>query len=121
MSNSKGRIEAMNIVILSRGPGNYTTKRLREVAVSRGHNVRVSDYTKCYMAIEKGSPVVYYQTEKVENVDVIIPRIAQSYTKYGTAVVRQFEMRGVFTTASSMAINRSRDKLRSYQLLAKYH
>lgn len=110
----------MNIVILSRGPGNYTTKRLREVAIARGHNVRVIDYTKCYMTIEKGSPVVYYQGEKIENVDAIIPRIAQSYTKYGTAVVRQFEMRGVFTTASSMAINRSRDKLRSYQLLAKY-
>lgn len=110
----------MNIVILSRGPGNYTTKRLREVAIARGHDVRVIDYTKCYMTIEKGAPVVYYQGEKIENVDAIIPRIAQSYTKYGTAVVRQFEMRGVFTVASSMAINRSRDKLRSYQLLAKY-
>lgn len=122
MSNvkGKGKGEAMNIVILSRGPGNYTTKRLREVAIARGHEVRVIDYTKCYMTIEKGSPVVYYQGEKIEKVDAIIPRIAQSYTKYGTAVVRQFEMCGVFTTGSSMAINRSRDKLRSYQLLAKY-
>lgn len=121
MSDKKLKVgNIMNIVILSRGPGNYTTKRLREVAVARGHSVRVIDYTKCYMTIEKGSPVVYYQGEKIENVDAVIPRIAQSYTKYGTAVVRQFEMRGVFTVASSMAINRSRDKLRSYQLLAKY-
>jgi ribosomal protein S6--L-glutamate ligase len=72
------------------------------------------------MAIEKGKPVVYYNGEPITGVDVIIPRIAQSFTKYGTAVVRQFEMMGVFTTASSIAITRSRDKLRSYQLMSKY-
>lgn len=110
----------MNIVILSRGGGNYTTKRLKVVARERGHKVRVVSYTKCYMTIEKGKPVVYYNGEPLENVDVIIPRIAQSYTKYGTAVVRQFEMQGVFTTASSIAINRSRDKLRSYQVMSRY-
>jgi ribosomal protein S6--L-glutamate ligase len=72
------------------------------------------------MTIEKGNPVIYYRGEPIHDVDAIIPRIAQSLTKYGTSVVRQFEMRGVFTTSSSIAINRSRDKLRSYQLLAKY-
>lgn len=109
----------MRIVILSKGPANYTTRRLREVAVSRGHDVRIVNYAKCYMAVEKGNPVVYYRGEKVENVDVIIPRIGQSYTRYGSAVVRQFEMQGVYTTASSIAIVRSRDKLRAYQLLSK--
>ena len=109
----------MNILILSRGPGNYTTKRLNEVAKKRGHDVRVVNYAKCYLTIEKGNPVVYYGGEKFENVDAIIPRIAHSYTKYGSAVVRQFEMQGVYTTATSIAIGRSRDKLRAYQLLAK--
>lgn len=110
----------MNIVILSRGGANYTTKRLKEIARARGHKVRIISYTRCYMAIEKGKPVVYYKGEPVTGVDVIIPRIAQSYTKYGTAVVRQFEMMGVYTLASSIAITRSRDKLRSYQLMSKY-
>lgn len=110
----------MRIVILSKGSGNYTTKRLKEVARERGHIVNVVDYTKCYMTVEKGSPAVYYKEKKIEGIDAVIPRIASSYTKYGTAVVRQFEMQGVYTTASSIAINRSRDKLRSYQLLAKY-
>jgi ribosomal protein S6--L-glutamate ligase len=110
----------MKIVLLSKGPGNYSTKRLREVAEDRGHNVRVVDYSKCYMTIEKSKPVVYYEGQKLTGVDAIIPRIAQSYTRYGGAVVRQFEMQGVFTTASSIAIVRSRDKPRSYQLLAKY-
>ncbi|HEV7454596.1 MAG TPA: RimK family alpha-L-glutamate ligase [Candidatus Saccharimonadales bacterium] len=109
----------MNIAILSKGPGNYTTRRLKEEAERRGHDVRVINYAQCYMTIEKGNPVVYYEGEELDNFDAIIPRIAQSYTKYGTAVVRQFEMRDVFTVAKSIAINRSRDKLRAYQLLAK--
>ena len=109
----------MRIVILSKGSLNYTTKRLKEVAIERGHEVRIVNYAKCYMAVEKGNPVVYYKGEKLENIDAVIPRIAQSYTKYGTAVVRQLEMQGVYTTASSIAINRSRDKLRAYQVLAR--
>jgi len=109
----------MRIIVLSRGSGNYTTKRLKEVARARGHNVQVINYSKCYMTIEKGNPVVYYKGEQLAGIDAIIPRIAQSYTKYGTAVVRQFEMQGVYTTTSSIAISRSRDKLRAYQLLAK--
>lgn len=110
----------MKILILSRGAGNYTTRRMSEVAKLRGHEVRVVSYTKCYMAIEKDKPVVYFKGEPLVDFDVVIPRIAQSFTKYGTAVVRQFEMMGVFTTASSIAINRSRDKLRSYQLMSKF-
>lgn len=109
----------MNIVILSKGPGNYSTLRLKEEAEARGHNVRVVNHSKCYMTIEKSNPVVYYEGEVLKDVDAIIPRIGQSSTKYGTAVVRQFEMQDVYTTSKSIAINRSRDKLRSYQLLAK--
>jgi len=109
----------MKLVILSKGSANYTTRRLEEVAKARGHAVRVVNYAKCYMTVEKANPIVYYKGEKLTDIDAIVPRIAQSYTKYGSAVVRQFEMQGVFTTASSLAIVRSRDKLRAYQLLAK--
>lgn len=109
----------MNIAILSKGPGNYSTRRLKKAAQARGHNVRVIDYTKCYMAVERSNPVVRYEGEDLSDIDVVIPRIAASVTKYGTAVVRQFEMQGVFTTSSSIAINRSRDKLRSVQILAR--
>lgn len=109
----------MKIGILSKGPGNYTTKRLKEEAEKRGHEVKIINYAKCYITVEKSNPVVRYNGKELNDFDVIIPRIAQSYTKYGTAIVRQFEMRGVYTTASSIAINRSRDKLRSYQLLAR--
>ncbi len=109
----------MKIAILSKGPGNYTTKRLKEEAEKRGHEVKVVNYAKCYMTIEKGNPVVYYKGKVLDDFDAVVPRIAQSYTKYGCAVVRQFEMRDVFTTARSIAINRSRDKLRAYQLLSR--
>lgn len=109
----------MKILILSKGPQNYTTRRLKDEAEKRGHEVRIVNYAKCYMAVEKGNPVVYYKEEKLIGIDAIIPRIAQSYTKYGSAVVRQFEMQGIYTTASSIAIVRTRDKLRAYQLLAK--
>lgn len=109
----------MNIAILSRGPGNYSTKRLKEVALERGHTVRVINHAECYVTVEKSRPVVRYRGEDLTDIDVIIPRIGQSITKYGTAMVRQFEMQGVYTTASSIAINRSRDKLRSMQILAR--
>lgn len=109
----------MRIAILSKGAANYTTKRLKEVAKERGHEVRVINYAKCYVAIEKDKPVIRYKGETLDKFDAIIPRIAQSYTKYGTAMVRQFEAQGSYTTASSIAINRSRDKLRAYQVLAK--
>jgi ribosomal protein S6--L-glutamate ligase len=109
----------MNIVILSKGAANYSTRRLKEVAEKRGHKVRVINYSKCYVTLERGNPVVHYKGEEVTNVDVIIPRIASSLTKYGTSIVRQFEMQNVPTVTSSIAIVRSRDKLRSMQLLAK--
>ena len=109
----------MKIAILSKGPGNFSTKRIREEAEERGHNVRVIDYTQCYATIEKSNPVVSYQGEPLEDIDVIIPRIASSYTRYGSAIVRQFEMRGIYTTTSSIALVSSRDKLRSIQLLAR--
>lgn len=109
----------MNIVILSKGSANYSTKRLKEAALARGHDVRVISYAKCYVSVESSKPVVRYKGKNLDDVDVIIPRIAASLTKYGTSIVRQFEMQNVKTTASSIAIVRSRDKLRSMQLLAK--
>lgn len=110
----------MKIAILSNGPGNYSTKRLKEVAKNRGHDVTVVKYRECYASIEKNNPTISYRGEDLSNFDAIIPRIANSMTKYGTAMVRQLEMRGIYTVSSSIAINRSRDKLRSMQLLAKY-
>jgi ribosomal protein S6--L-glutamate ligase len=109
----------MKIAILSKGSLNYTTQRLKEEAIKRGHEAVIVNYAKSYMAVEKGNPVVYYKGEKLTGIDAVIPRIAQSYTRYGSAVVRQFEMQGVYTTTTSIAIVRSRDKLRAYQLLAK--
>jgi ribosomal protein S6--L-glutamate ligase len=109
----------MRIVILSKGPGNYSTKRLVEEATKRGHEVRVVNYAKCYVTVENNNPVVRYQGEVLRDIDVVIPRIAASLTKYGSSIVRQFEMQGVFTTTSSIALVRSRDKLRSMQLLGR--
>lgn len=109
----------MNIVILSNGPKNYSTLRLKEEAVLQGHQVRIVKYKECYATIEKSNPLVSYRGEDLKNVDVIIPRVASHMTSYGTAIVRQFEMQGVFTTATSISIARSRDKLRTLQLFAK--
>jgi ribosomal protein S6--L-glutamate ligase len=109
----------MKIAILSNGPGNYSTKRLKQEAVKRGHEVHIVKYKECYASIEASNPEVRYRGEKLVGYDAIIPRIASSMTRYGTAIVRQFEMQGVFTTASSIAITRSRDKLRTLQLLAR--
>ncbi|HSX24088.1 MAG TPA: RimK family alpha-L-glutamate ligase, partial [Candidatus Saccharimonadales bacterium] len=109
----------MKIAILSKGPGNYSTKRLREEAEARGHTVMIVDYSKCYSVVEKSNPTVSYEGGDLKDIDVIIPRIASSYTRYGSAIVRQFEMQGIFTTTSSIALVRSRDKLRSMQLLAR--
>lgn len=109
----------MKIAILSNGPGNYSTKRLKEVAKARGHEVRVIKYGECYIGVDENESVIRYRGEKLEHFDAVVPRIAQSYTKYGSAMVRQFENQGSYTTASSIAINRSRDKLRAYQVLGK--
>jgi ribosomal protein S6--L-glutamate ligase len=109
----------MKIVILSKGSGNYSTKRLKAEALARGHQVRVIDYTKCYITVERDNPVVRYKGEELRDIDVVIPRISASLTRYGSSITRQFEMQNVPSTTSSIAIVRSRDKLRSMQLLAK--
>lgn len=109
----------LKIAILSKGPGNYSTKRLKEEALARGHEVRVINYAKCYVTLESNKPVVRYEGESLHDIDVIIPRIAANLTSYGAAIVRQFEMQNVFTTTTSIALVRSRDKLRSTQLMAK--
>lgn len=109
----------MRIAILSNGPGNYSTKRLKEEAIKRGHEVTIVKYRDCYASIEQSNPTVSYKGEDLGKFDAIIPRIAANMTRYGTAIVRQLEMQGVYTVSSSLAINRSRDKLRSMQLLAK--
>lgn len=109
----------MKIAILSNGNGNYSTKRLRDIAISRGHEVKIIKYRDCYASIEKNNPQVSYRGEDLAQFDAIIPRIASHMTRYGTAIVRQLEMQGVYSLSSSIAINRSRDKLRSLQLLSK--
>ena len=109
----------MNIIILSKGPGNYSTKRLKEEAIKKGHNVRIVNYAECYVMVEQNKPVARYRGEEITDVDAIIPRIAAGLTKYGSAVSRQFEMQGIFTTAPSIAISRSRDKLRATQIMAR--
>lgn len=109
----------MKIAILSNGPGNYSTKRLKEEALKRGHEVKVIKYRDCYASIEQNKPVISYRGEDLTGYDAMIPRIAANMTRYGTAIVRQLEMQGVYTPSSSIAISRSRDKLRSMQLLAK--
>lgn len=109
----------MKIAILSNGPGNYSTKRLKQVALERGHEVDVIKYRDCYASIEKSQPMVWYKGEPLAGYDAVIPRIASNMTRYGASIVRQFEMQGVYTITSSIAIVRSRDKLRSMQLLAR--
>lgn len=109
----------MNIVILSRNSHLYSTQRLIEEGEARGHEVEVIDPLKCDIIIEKEKPTIYYKDRYLDYVDAIIPRIGASVTFYGCAVVRQFEMMGVFTICTSDAIQRSRDKLRSLQRLSK--
>jgi ribosomal protein S6--L-glutamate ligase len=108
----------MKIAILSRSVSLYSTQRLREAALDRGHEVAVVDYLRCYMEISARKPKVLFRGEEVRP-DAVIPRIGATYTFYGAAVVLQFEMAGVFTLNDSQAISRSRDKLRSLQLLSR--
>ncbi|MEZ4801792.1 MAG: 30S ribosomal protein S6--L-glutamate ligase [Gelidibacter sp.] len=109
----------MNIIILSRNPHLYSTQRLVEAAKQRKHTCEVIDPLKCEIIIEKKNPAVLYKGKPLENVDAIIPRIGASVTFYGTAVVRQFEMMKVFSVVESQALVRSRDKLRSLQVLSR--
>ena len=109
----------MRIAILSRGPELYSTARLKEAATARGHEVDIIDTLHCYMDITSSKPTVRYNGEALPKYDAIIPRIGASITFYGTSVVRQFEMMGTFSINESVAISRSRDKLRSLQLLSR--
>ena len=109
----------MNIVILSRNINLYSTRRLIEEAENRNHHVEVIDPLECDLIIEKEKPTILYRDSYLEDIDAIIPRIGASVTFYGCAVVRQFEMMNVFSTVSSDAIIRSRDKLRCFQHLSK--
>ncbi len=109
----------MKIVVLSRQPKLYSTQRLVEAGTKMGHDVQVIDHLKCNIEIEKKNPRIYYNGAYLEGVDAIIPRVGSSVTFYGTAVVRQFEMMKVFSVVESQALVRSRDKLRSLQLLSR--
>jgi ribosomal protein S6--L-glutamate ligase len=109
----------MKIAILSRNTKLYSTVRLVEAARQRGHRVRVLDPLRCYMRIAPNDFTVHYKGRALADYDAVIPRVGASITFYGTAVLRQFEMMGVFTPNSSDAILRARDKLRCLQLLAR--
>ena len=109
----------MKIAILSRNPKLHSTRRLKEAAEARGHEVHVLDVLRCYMNIVSNRPSIHYRGEKLEGFEAVIPRIGASVTFYGAAVLRQFEMMGVYPLNESVAITRSRDKLRSLQLLAR--
>ena len=109
----------MKIALLSRNPRLYSTKRLIESAKERGHQVRVLDVLRCYMNITSHNPSIHYKGEEIDGIDAVIPRIGASVTFYGTAVLRQFEMMGVYPLNESVAISRSRDKLRALQLLSR--
>ena len=109
----------MKIVLLSQNPNLYSTKRLVEAGEKKGHTMLVIDHAKCDLIIEKKKPGLMYQGKEIEGVDGVIPRIGSSITFYGTAVVRQFEMMKVFSAVESQALVRSRDKLRSLQILSR--
>ncbi|HEY1078150.1 MAG TPA: 30S ribosomal protein S6--L-glutamate ligase [Fontimonas sp.] len=109
----------MKIAILSRNRRLYSTRRLVEAATARGHRVQVIDVLRCYMNIQPGRPEIWIGKRRLSGFDAVIPRIGASVTFYGTAVVRQFEMMGVYSVNESVAITRARDKLRALQLLAR--
>ncbi|MGD8379000.1 MAG: 30S ribosomal protein S6--L-glutamate ligase [Gammaproteobacteria bacterium] len=109
----------MKIGIISRNSRLYSTRRLVDAGRERGHEMRVIDPLRCYMNIASHNPEVHYKGAKIDPLDALIPRIGASITFYGTAVLRQFEMMGVFPLNESVAITRSRDKLRSIQLLSR--
>src|SRR5438067_363683 len=111
---------SMRLVILSRNPELYSTRVLAEAALKRGHRVRVLDTLQFDIRVSTGNPELFYQGAPVGPVDAVIPRIGASITFFGTAVVRQFEMMGVYCLNESQAIARSRDKLRSLQILSRH-
>ncbi len=110
----------MKLAILSRGPNCYSTRRLKEAAVNRGHDVSVLDTIKFAIDLERGAPDLYYRQKQIADFDAVLPRIGASITYYGTAVVRQFQEMDVFCANTAHGINNSRDKLRSLQLLSRH-
>jgi ribosomal protein S6--L-glutamate ligase len=108
----------MNIVILSRNPSLYSTQSLVNAARLRNHYVRVIDHMNCDLIIEKDKPQVYYNNQRIEKVDAIIPRIGTTATSYGVAVLRQFQASGIFSTLEAGPLLRARDKLSCLQILA---
>ncbi len=109
----------MKIAVLSRNKNLYSTRRILEAGEKRGHEMLLLDHMKCVLVIEQGRPHIYYGGKEVTDVNAVIPRIGASATFYGSAVVRQFEMMKIFTAVESQALVRSRDKLRSLQILAR--
>lgn len=109
----------MKIALLSRSAKLYSTRRLKQAAEERGHEVVIIDVLRAYMNIASHKPTIHYKGDPIEGVDAVIPRIGASVTFYGAAVLRQFEMMGVYPLNESVAITRSRDKLRSLQLLSR--
>lgn len=109
----------MKIMVLSTNSSLYSTQRLVEAGERRGHEVRVVNHQRCYMNIASNNPEIHYKGQVLQRPDAVIPRIGASVSFYGTAVVRQFEMMGVYCVNESVAISRSRDKLRASQLLAR--
>ncbi len=109
----------MKIAILSRNPKIYSTHRLVKAAITRGHKIRVINPLRCYMNITSAKPMVHYRDESLDDFQVIIPRIGASITYYGSAILRQFEMMGVYSLNESTSITRSRDKLRCLQILSR--
>jgi ribosomal protein S6--L-glutamate ligase len=112
-------VTPLKIVILSRNPNLYSTSRIVEAGLKRGHDIQVVDHSKCDIIIEKKNPHIMYKGKEIRDVDAVIPRIGASVTFFGTAVVRQFEMMKVFSAIESQALVRSRDKLRSLQILSR--
>ncbi len=109
----------MKIALLCRNVDLYSHQRLLEAATTRGHEIRAINHLRCYINITSSKPAIHYEGEKLEGFDAVIPRIGASATFFGTAVLRQFEVLGVYPVNESVAITRSRDKLRSLQLLAR--
>lgn len=109
----------MKIAVLSRNPKLYSTQRIIEAGKQKGHDMVVIDHLKCHIEIERKKPSIFYKGEYLTDIDAVIPRIGASVTFFGTAVVRQFEMMKIFTATESQALVRSRDKLRSLQILSR--
>ena len=109
----------MKIALLCRNPDLYSHQRLVEAAKEKGHDIRIINHMRCYINITSTKPAIHYEGETLDGFDAVIPRIGASATFFGTAVLRQFEVMGVYPVNESVAISRSRDKLRSLQLLAR--